>query len=254
MWSVKSRIGRAAWRTIEQRILPGMVCHWMRRKQVIDRIARSAAAEGFTQLVVIGAGLDTLAFRLDAEHAFARVLSGDHPATQRAIRRSVHDSASGVSLVEIDLTTDDAREAIVRSPAFDPAQPTLVLIEGVLMYLTQSTAANILRALSLLHTPRARLVVSWMLPPDNGVVGFRSQSGLVTRWLKRQSEPMLWGSTPTDVEQLLTDTGWRTLHFIDLSEPCEHNASAVRGLPDERIAIADRNSSIPQALFEVIAT
>lgn len=61
-------------------------------------------------------------------------------------------------------------------------------------------------------------------------------------WLKRKGE--LWGSTPSDIEQLLIGTGWHVERFMDLSEASRDIPGAVRGLPGERLVVAERTSSL----------
>jgi O-methyltransferase involved in polyketide biosynthesis len=58
------------------------------RKHAIETIARRSASEGFSQLMVLGAGFDSLAFRLTSDSTFARAVEADHPDTQRVVSRS----------------------------------------------------------------------------------------------------------------------------------------------------------------------
>lgn len=151
--SVRSPIGRALWRGVERLALPGIVSHWMRRKQEIDGITRAAAGEGFSQLVVIGAGLDTLAHRMVADRTYPRVISADHPATLAAVRDALDGTATGPAMVELDLMNADVCSVLESCPSFDPARPTLVVIEGVLMYLPEGVVTRVFRSLAELPVP-----------------------------------------------------------------------------------------------------
>src|SRR4051812_12387598 len=105
--SVKSHIGRTFWRMMQRLTIPGIASHWIRRKQRIDWLVRQAATEGFTQLVVIGAGLDALPFRMHAERIFPHVLALDHPATQALVNQYLANSCDAqlkIELIPIDLT------------------------------------------------------------------------------------------------------------------------------------------------------
>jgi O-methyltransferase involved in polyketide biosynthesis len=46
---------------------PGIVRHWMLRKRWIESRVRARIAAGASQVVVLGAGLDTLGVRLASE-------------------------------------------------------------------------------------------------------------------------------------------------------------------------------------------
>ena len=242
--------GRAWWRCAESIALRGIVSHWMRRKREIDRLARLAASDGFTQLVVLGAGLDTLAFRLSQERLYERVISADHPATLDVVRAAtVRDAiANGsesreVEMLALDLVRDDVCAVLTAEPAFDPARATLVVIEGVLMYLAEPVVARVLRALATLQTPRLHLIASWMLAEPGQPIGFRGQSPLVPAWLRRRSEPMLWASTPPTLPPFLDGLGWSTLRLIDLDEEDPGVGGDSRGLRSEKLVVAERRTS-----------
>lgn len=239
LWSVRNRLGRVWWRMVEAICLPGAISHWMRRKREIDRLARQAAAQGFTQLVVLGAGLDTLTMRMSEQSLFERILSADHPATLSVIRGAI-DLTDDIELLELDLLTHDVASALTASPAFDSTRHTLVVIEGVLMYLPPSQVQHILRSLAALPVPKARLVASWMLSEPGRPVGFQSQSRSTTRWLRRVGEPMLWGSTFEQLKALLREIGWANARFIDLSEVDAGSPRDSGGLRSEQLVVADR--------------
>jgi methyltransferase (TIGR00027 family) len=242
--SVKSSLGRKFWRRLETICLPGVVSHWMKRKREIDRLACDAASEGFTQLVVLGTGLDTLAFRRDHERTFARVIAADHPATLAVIRTALKVNASSqsqtrVELLELDLQSADTQSLLPKSSLFDSSSPTLIVIEGVLMYLPERTVEQIFKSIAEFPNPRVRLIASWMLAEPGQEIGFRGQSGLVGGWLRRRKEPMLWGSTPPILQAMLRDTGWNS-QIIDLSKSASHPSDAGHGLASEQLVIANR--------------
>ena len=72
----------------ERMILPGIVLHWLARKRLLDAIAQDAITSGCRQLVVFGAGLDTLAWRVQLAHPACACFELDHPATQAIKRRA----------------------------------------------------------------------------------------------------------------------------------------------------------------------
>ncbi len=230
--SVRHPIGRSFWNAVERLTLPGMVAHWLRRKREIDRLARQAAADGFTQLLVLGAGLDTLSWRTAEARVFERVVSADHPATLAAVERAVAPT-SLVTLVPIDLA-DGLTESV--PTALDPDAQTLVVIEGVLMYLSESHTERLLADLANLPAPRLRLIASYMTDRPNRPIGFTNQNALVRPWLATRGEPMLWASTDEDLGAMLDRLGWSARAFAGLETP----DGSSPGLPDERLVVAER--------------
>ena len=258
-WSARSWWGRTWWQFVESIALRGIVSHWMRRKREIDRLVRQSASEGFTQLVVLGAGLDTLAFRMSAERLYERVISADHPATlgilRESIRRDATRSSKGrdklpretealreVELLPLDLLHDEAHAMLKAAESFDPARSTLVVLEGVLMYLPEPIVASVFRSLAVLPAPRLRLVASWMLAEVGQPIGFRGQSRLTQAWLRHKGEPMLWGSTPSAFPTFLDDLGWNTVRLINLDAEDPGGADDSRGLPSEKLVLAERRA------------
>jgi methyltransferase (TIGR00027 family) len=231
---------RMIWCGVERAALPGIVDHWMLRKREIDRLARQAGAQGFTQLIVLGAGMDSLAFRMAERGEFKAILSADHPATLSVIRTALTNEANvGVHLLAIDLTIDDVASTLTVADGFDANANTLFVIEGVLMYLRETKVRELLNAIHKLPTPRARVIASWMHAEPGREIGFHGQPGLVTRWLRRRAEPMLWGSTPEGIGMMLNELGWHDARLIDLARP-EVASLAVPKVAGEWLLVLDR--------------
>ena len=70
-----------------------------------DAQVERALADVIDQLVIVGAGYDTRAQRLDAEEV--RVVEVDHPATQAAKRRRTPTGGAAQTYVPVDLAADD---------------------------------------------------------------------------------------------------------------------------------------------------
>lgn len=240
--SVRFGPGKSFWKFIEWICAPGVAAHWMRRKRCIDRLARDACDEGFSQLIVLGAGLDTLALRMSEERVYQHVISADHPATLSTVRAATRDLTMpiGLEFLELDLSHEGFDRTLLGAHTFDRQRNTVIVLEGVLMYLQPSAVMRIIRSLAALPLPRIRLIASWMHAERGESIGFRGQSRLVPAWLRRNREPMLWASSPALLPPMLQDLGWQTAATIDLSkiEPAlQHGTKRIEG---EHLVIADR--------------
>lgn len=251
--SASCSFGRIWWRLAERIALPGITSHWMRRKREIDRLARQASDEGFNQLIVLGAGLDTLAFRCQEERLFDQIVSADHPTTLATIRAAMisgeppaevqadHELTHGVELVDLDLTRDELHSILAASRLFNPSQPTFVVVEGVFMYFPPSIVTQLFRTIAALPNPVVRLVASAMVHEPGQDIGFRHQSRLIGRWLASSSEPMLWATRRSRLPVLLAENGWDKARLVDLStSDIEGDASAC-GLESELLFVAERS-------------
>lgn len=179
---------RVLWRMVERMVLPGITAHYWHRKRWIERRCRDSIAEGFQRVVVIGAGFDTLALRLAAEFPRIDWIEIDHPATQRAKRRALGcELAPNMRFVAADLATDP-----LPTEFFDDGRATLVIAEGVLMYLAPGAIDRLFQALVALRAPSTRMVFSFMSKWPDGSTGFLPRSHWVERWLAWRGEPFAW--------------------------------------------------------------
>jgi methyltransferase (TIGR00027 family) len=109
------------------------------RSRVAEDALNVAVKAGTTQLVVLGAGLDTLAYRTPLGGRL-RMFEVDHPATQQRKRQMLADA--GIDLpdtlrfVSIDFERETLTEAL-HSAGFDGAERSFFRWLGVVPYLTE---------------------------------------------------------------------------------------------------------------------
>jgi len=132
------------------------------RVAFIDALLREAQPR---QVVILGAGLDTRAWRLEALRG-ARVFEVDHPATQaykreRAPRLGV--PMAEVRYVAIDFVRDEL-EAKLRASGYEVDVPTVWVWEGVIMYLDDDALRKTLGAIHRLSAPGSRLLAHYHEP------------------------------------------------------------------------------------------
>jgi methyltransferase (TIGR00027 family) len=216
---------------IERITIPGILLHYALRKKCIAGLVRSALINGATQVVIIGAGFDPLAFELHQEFPSAQFWEIDHPATQRHKVRSLSRiGAKRLHFVAMDLsaTTFDS-EALIKS-SFDSTHRSVWVAEGLLMYLTLDVVSSLMKTLKSLSAPGSRLVFTFMEKQSDGQVRFDSQSKLVDWWLRRHGEPFVWGTTRSELVHLVRP--WRATRFFDHDDL----RNLRSGLANERIA------------------
>jgi methyltransferase (TIGR00027 family) len=127
----------------------------------------SAYAHGVRQLVVLGAGLDTYAYRKELPDGL-RVFEVDHPATQAFKRErlaAAHiDLPSALSYVPVDFERDGCGESL-SAAGFDPNARTFVTWLGVIPYLTEQAIWSTLNYIARLPGG-AEVVFDYSNPPD----------------------------------------------------------------------------------------
>lgn len=132
-----------------------------------ERLA-AALAEGTAQYVILGAGMDTFAFRRPELLAHLRVFEVDHPATQALKRRRIAELGwqlpPRLHFTPVDFSQEDLATALSRSP-FDRRVRTFFSWLGVACYLPLDAVRGTLRAVAGL-APRGSAVVFDFLDRD----------------------------------------------------------------------------------------
>ncbi len=190
---------------------PGTYGSQVMRTRYIDEVVNGLAEGGTTQVVILGAGLDTRAYRLPALAA-ATVFELDLPGTQQyAVQRlrGVPALAAEVRFVATDFTSEPLG-AVLASAGVDRERPVLFVWEGVTQYLTEAAVRSTLACVGA-SVPGSALVFTYVLRSIvDGTSGNGWSDGLRQRL--DASEPWLFGIEPTKVPALLDGYG---LSLID---------------------------------------
>jgi methyltransferase (TIGR00027 family) len=108
------------------------------RSRIAEDALAASIARGVRQLVVLGAGLDTYAYRTPPSHGL-RIFEVDHPATQAWKRQRLSEAEialpAALTFVPVDFERETLAEGLAAA-GFDPAQQTFFTWLGVVPYLT----------------------------------------------------------------------------------------------------------------------
>jgi methyltransferase (TIGR00027 family) len=204
------------------------------RTVAIDDAVREAA---HPQLVILGAGLDGRAWRMD-ELRDVTVFEVDHPDSQRDKRaRAVRltPASKDIRFVPVDFTRDSLDDALAKA-GHDAARPTTWIWEGVVMYLARGDIEKTLAVVARRSAPGSRLVVTYHAPtPMRWVVG------LV---VGRLGEPLRSVFRPGEMSALLVKHGFAVARddgIPGISATLSDDAGArSRFTSHFRVAVADR--------------
>jgi len=198
-------------RLAERSTVPGLMLHFMLRKRMIESAVTEAISRGASQVVVPGAGFDTLALRLHCSHPSVTFIEIDHPATQRCKRVTVEaDRAAGGNLVfqPADLTRQTLEEALLCVPAYRRGANSVFVIEGVLMYLTYKEVSALFQVFGTHGGSGSRVVFTVMEPTAGGRIDFHNATPLVRRLLRLWREPFKSGFVVAELPAFLHKFGF----------------------------------------------
>jgi methyltransferase (TIGR00027 family) len=140
------------------------------RTHYFDSYFAEAVAAGVRQVVILAAGLDSRAFRLDWP-AGTTVYEIDQPQVVTYKTTTLHSAGAAPTAerrtVPVDLRDDWA--AALKAAGFDRSQPTAWLAEGLLPYLPAEAQDRLFDLLSALSAPGSRVAVEAFSlgPADN---------------------------------------------------------------------------------------
>jgi methyltransferase (TIGR00027 family) len=208
------------------------------RTRYIDEIVVAHAAR-VQQIVVLGAGLDTRAYRL-AALANVRTFEVDHPSTQATKRRIVRRAVDtrNVAFVGVEFGRDDLAAALSRAGYRADAR-TLVLWEGVTNYLTADAVDDTFDAVAALVGGGAPVVFTYI---DRGMLDGTSDfagAGESAAHVERVGEPYTFGFAPDELSAYLSDRGFDLVSDTSV-------ADAVRRYSDPK------HASLGYAYYHVV--
>ena len=165
-----------------------------------------------SQLVILGAGLDSRAWRLP-ELAGTLVIEADHPASQADKRDRIGDLpplAGELRLTPVRFDRGELASALAGA-GHDSGTPTTWVWEGVVPYLTRAQVRTTVAAVAVASAPGSRLIVNYQQPSAASVFGRYAARALTT--LARRRHPLAaepWRSlwTPTALRRLLNRHGF----------------------------------------------
>lgn len=181
-------------------------------------LAQSVAERGVQQVVVLGAGLDTFAYR----HPLAgrlKVFEVDHPATQAWKRRRLAEAGvtapENLAYAGVDFERDQLLDGLLAA-GFDPRVRSFFLWLGVAPYLTEAAIQSTLSTIATL-AGGAEVVFDYADPPETLAPTHRAQHAKRAAHVAALGEPWLSYFEPADLKALLLETGFAEVE--DLGPP-----------------------------------
>lgn len=196
-----------------------------------DGLAESVR-QGVRQYVILGAGLDTFAFRNPYAGDGLRVFEVDHPATQEWKR--IHLDAAGISVPEAvtfvpaDFTKPDLAGQMEKA-GFRTDKPAFFSWLGVTMYLTRDAMTDTMKFIASSMEPGSGICFDYVIPPSSQSVMHRLVFRLLSGRVARAGEP--WKNFLEPVS-LMTDLKAMGFNRVQNLEPAGINGRFFRARPD----------------------
>lgn len=191
----------------------------VRERFIEDLMVREAKA-GVQQVVILGAGFDTRAYRIP-ELAGLPVFEVDHPVTQAqkraALRPLLHPLPGNVIFVPVDFDIDDLGQKLAAAGYREDLR-TLFVWQGVIMYLTQAGIDHTLAFIAGHSAKGSMVVLDYFTSPalDSG------ETRTIQFFTSMMGEKVTFGLSETEMVPFLASRG-----FTDVQNTSATGLSAL---------------------------
>lgn len=191
----------------------------VRSRVAEDEVARAVRA-GIRQYVVLGAGLDTFAYRNPHRAAGLRVFEVDHPSTQVWKRECLASQGIPVpgelTFAPVDFERDTLAHGLAKA-GFDFAQPACFSWLGVTMYLTEAAVFETLRFIAGLSMGSS-VVFDYRVPLDRLSPEERFVTEQMMKRVAEMGEPWVSMFDPEQLQRRMLEIGFSRAHGYEPDE------------------------------------
>jgi methyltransferase (TIGR00027 family) len=183
------------------------------RARYAEDLLEQAVNQGIRQYVILGAGMDSFAWRRPDLLARLQVFEIDHPATQAHKRQRLREVGleppPGLNFLPVDFGEDNLAAALGRAPDYDPEVPTFFSWLGVTYYLPREALDSTWSAITAVAPPGSGVIFDYLdtdaFVPEK--VSRRVQ--IMIEIVNRVGEPMITGLAPAALAADLARLGLR---------------------------------------------
>lgn len=195
---------------------------------VLDRVER-----GVSQLVLLGAGLDTLALRRTDLADSLHVFEVDQPVTQAWKQQRVGElfglAPSNLTFVAVDFETTASWLGALQDAGFDINRPSLVVSTGVTQYITSDALAATMRDVTSL-APGTSFACTFVVPSNSIPEAERELRAMTERRAAERGEPWISFYESDEILEIAHAAGFGAVEHVSATS---WDDAWFRGRPDD---------------------
>ena len=197
-------------------LFPGLDNSIRARVRYFDDFVRNQVDEGIGQLVIMGAGYDTRAYRIEGLDQI-KVFEVDHPGTQSVKIekiKAIFGSLPGhVVYVSVDFETEDFGQKLL-ARGYDRSKKTLFVMEGLVMYIPPE-AVDATLSFVVQNSGKGSTIIFDYYPRSvvDGTCELEAGRN-IHDFVIRQGEPLQFGIDETEVVSFLSTRGFSNIRNV----------------------------------------
>ena len=215
-WSISNWIITSG---LYDRMAPGGVGFVVVRERYIDDYLKTCLAEGLDQVVILGAGFDTRAYRIPGIKK-TRVFEIDHPATQaeklKRLQKVIDPLPQHVTFLPVDFNTQTLADRLPGS-GYNEHAKTLFIWQGVTYFLTREGVDSTLAFIAAHSGPRSAVIFDYFYnevftDPTNGYAKALKRAAQIS------GKEYMFGIDRGQIESFMTQRGFGDVHNLTLDD------------------------------------
>ena len=216
-----------AW--LSEKLAPGFHEHLIARTKFIDELIQKSAVNGTEQYVILGAGYDSRAHRLELPSSL-KIFEVDQPeVSDNKLAKLPKElpNSDNVTYVNIDFSYQSLTEQLIGA-GFDQKKSTIFTLEGVSQYITKEAVSSTIKELaSLTRDTNSIFFMSYVdeLLDKNPEACFgegypnpAKKASLIKGLSAKVGEPWISFYNGSEIEDLLSQNGYSIEENVTLED------------------------------------
>jgi methyltransferase (TIGR00027 family) len=219
-----------------ERLFPGLANSIRARVRYFDDFVKNSIDEGFEQLVILGAGYDTRAYRIEGLKGKIKVFEVDHPDMQyvkiEKIKGIFGFLPGHVTYVPVDFEIDNFGKRLIEQ-GYNRSHKTFFILEGLVMYIPPEVVDETLSFIAENSEKGSAILFDYY--PESIIDGTcELEVGKnIMDYTKQQGEPLKFGIKEGTVEAFLGARGFSQIKNVtseDYKKMYFHGTNASRAV------------------------
>lgn len=205
---------------LREKRMPGSLGGFLCRARYIDDVLEKALEAGMDQVVILGAGFDSRAYRIpgvDQVQVYEVDLPGARRLKKKRVEKVLGSVPENVTLVGMDFENQELDE-VMSSAGFQKGKRTFFIWEGVTQYLTPEAVDNTLEFVLKVSGEGSGIIFTWV---RQGIIDGSDCPEWLERFLplaKRLGSPWLFGLESDQLAHFLVARGFKLIDDVGAAE------------------------------------